>query len=375
MFESVSLDFFQHYWWVLISLLGSVLVALMFVQGGQSLLFQVASSESERSLVINSLGRKWELTFTTLVTFGGAFFASFPLFYSTSFGGAYWLWMIILFSFIVQAVSYEFRKKTGNFPGPRIFEVFLLINGFIAPFLLGVNVGAFFTGSHFYVDSYNLSYWMSAWRGLENLLNIQNVILGASLVFLTRATGGMFLNKTVDNPDVGKRAVKQIKINGVLFTVFFIVFLALLFTQTGYELDPVSKSVSMKPYKYFINLIEMPAISILFVSGAIITLTGIFLSSFKNKVYFYLTSAGTILTVFTVMIISAFNNTPFYPSTYDLQSSLSIYNSSSSHLTLSVMSVVSLLIPIVIAYIVYCWRILTRNRIGEKEIEEDGHKY
>lgn len=371
MFETLSHLALQQYWWVIVSLLGSILVALMFVQGGQALLYQIGKSDSERTMLVNTLGRKWELTFTTLVTFGGAFFASFPLFYATSFGGAYWVWFIILFGFIVQAVSYEFRKKPNNFLGSKTFEAFLFSNGLIATILLGVAVSTFFTGSEFFVNEYNLSAWQNPARGLEAALNIQNICLGLAVFTLSRVLGALYFINTIDNDNIHTASRKHLKINAALFLVFFLTFIVMLLTKDGFAVNPDTKEIYMEAFKYFHNLIEMPIVLIIFLAGVVLVLTGIYKGIFtQSKRAFWFTAGGTVLAVFSLFMLAGFNNTSFYPSTYDLQSSLTIENASSSHYTLTAMSYVSLFIPFVIAYIFWTWRVINRKDIDEQEMKE-----
>ncbi len=384
MFETLSHSALQQYWWVIISFLGAVLVFMMFVQGGQTLINQIGKTDSERSMLINSIGRKWDLTFTTLVTFGGAFFASFPLFYSTSFGGAYWVWMLILFSFIIQAVSYEYRTKPNNFLGEKTFNTFLLINGILATILIGTAVGTFFTGSEFSVDKMRLtdpenpviSQWKTATYGLEAVLNITNLTLGLSIFFLSRILGSQFFISSIDNENILKRSIKQIKINTIPFLLVFLTFVALLFTSKGFAVDPETSTVSYENYKYLHNLLDMPVVMIMLLLGVVGVLFGIYKSIFKKSAKaVWFTGIGTILTVFSVFLLAGFNNTAFYPSTYDLQSSLTIQNSSSSHYTLTVMSYVSLLVPVVIAYIWYAWKSLSKKKINEDDLANDFMKY
>ena len=376
MFEAMELSTLQQYWWIIVSLLGAVLVFLMFVQGGQTLIYNVAKTEEERSLVINSLGRKWELTFTTLVTFGGAFFASFPLFYSTSFGGAYWVWMIILFGFIVQAISYEYRKKASNFLGTATYEWFLFLNGLLATVLIGAAVSTFFTGSQFMVDDYNLSSWMVKTRGIEAAFNIQNLSLGLAVFFLARITGAMYFMMTIDNDTIVKRSVKQVMINAILFLVFFLTFVGFLLTQSGFAVDPQNGNVFMEDYKYLHNLLEMPVVLILFLIGVLLVLFGIFKCAVKKcGCSFWWTVAGIIPVVLSLFFLAGFNNTAFYPSTYDLNSSLTIYNASSSKYTLTAMSYVSLLVPFVIAYIAWAWRKINSTKVSNEDLENNTHVY
>ncbi|HBX51490.1 MAG: cytochrome d ubiquinol oxidase subunit II [Bacteroidetes bacterium GWF2_33_38] len=376
MFENLSLLTLQQYWWIIVSVLGAVFVLLTFVQGGQTLIYQIGKTELEKTMLLNSIGRKWELTFTTLVTFGGAFFASFPLFYSTSFGGAYWVWIIILFAFIIQAVSYEYRKKPSNFLGSKVYEIFLVINGVLVPVLVGAAVSTFFTGSDFYVNEYNLSQWKNAGLGLEAALNPQNLLLGLSVFFLSRILGAQYFIATIDDSNIVSRSVKQIKLNSVLFLLVFLSFVGFLLTQQGFAVNPETKQVFIEDFKYLHNLLAMPIVLIMFLIGVVLVLWGIFVGAFKNNTKaIWFTGLGSIFAVLTLFFLAGFNNTAFYPSTFDLQSSLTIENSSSSQYTLTAMSYVSLLVPFVIAYIWYAWRALTKTKITVAEMEEEGHKY
>ncbi len=379
MFENLSHLALQQYWWAIISLLGALLVFLLFVQGGQTLIYRLGKTEIERSLIVNVLGRKWEFTFTTLVTFGGAFFASFPLFYSTSFGGAYWVWMIILFAFVLQAVSYEFRSKPGNFLGKKTFEVFLFINGLVGTVFLGTAVSTFFTGSLFSVNELNLSQWETPTHGLEAALNVQNLSLGLAVFFLSRTLGTLFIIQNVRHTDVITRARKQILRDAIPFLVFFLTFTAMLLLKDGFAVNPETGEVFMQPYKYFRNLVEMPVVGILFVVGVVLVLLGIFRTRFCfekcSDKGIWGAGVGTVLTVFALFLIAGYNNTAFYPSTFDLQDSLTIQNSSSSHYTLTAMSYVSLLVPFILAYIFYAWRALTSKKIDQEELQEEKHVY
>lgn len=384
MFESLEYSTLQHYWWIINSLLAAIFVLLSFVQGGQTLVFQLGKTEIEKSMLYNSVGRKWDLTFTTLVTFGGAMFASFPLFYSTSFGGAYWVWIAILFSFIVQAVSYEYRTKANNFLGQKTYEIFLFANGLLAPLLIGTAVGTFFTGSEFSVDFIRLtdvdnpviSRWETASHGLEAALNITNLALGLSLVFLSRVLGNLYFITTVDNEIIIKRARKMLKLCSSAFLVFFLTFLGLIFTKDGFAVNPETKQVFMESYKYITNFIEMPILLILFLIGVVLVLLGIFVGAFKESTKgIWFAGIGAVLTVFALLVSVGFNNTAFYPSTFDLQSSLTIENASSSKYTLVAMSYVSLFVPVVIGYIWYAWKSLTTKKINEADIEGDDLAY
>jgi cytochrome d ubiquinol oxidase subunit II len=387
MFESLSLLTLQQYWWMIVSLLGALLVFLMFVQGGQTLLFQLGKTETEKKILINSLGRKWEFTFTTLVTFGGAFFASFPLFYSTSFGGAYWVWIAILFCFIIQAVSYEFRSKPNNFLGRKTYEIFLFINGALGTIWVGTAVSTFFTGSQFSVQKENLaeyanpviSQWQGPAHGLEAVLNWHNVALGLAIFFLARILATLYFMNTVDEKNILDRAKKQLLVNTVPFLVFFLAYVIALILSKGFAVDPVTGIVSMEDYKYLHNLLAMPAVLILFLAGVGLVLWGIILPLWKfekcSSKGIWFAGFGTILTVFAVFLLAGFNNTAYYPSTYDLQSSLTIRNSSSSHYTLTAMSYVSLMVPFVLAYIGYAWASLNKKKIDIAEMEGDEHTY
>jgi len=376
MFGNLSHLALQQYWWVIISLLAGLLVFLMFVQGGQTVIYLLGKKEIERKMIVNALGRKWEFTFTTLVTFGGAFFASFPLFYATSFGGAYWVWIAILFCFIIQAVAYEFRTKPNNFLGQKTYETFLFINGALGTLLIGTAVGTFFTGSEFYVNEFNLSQWKTPFHGLEVVLNIQNISLGLAVLFLARVLGLLYLINTVENDQVLMRARKQLWYNAIPFVVFFLFFAIRLLFIEGFAVDPSTGEVYMEPNKYLHNFLQMPLVLILFLTGVLMVLWGILSSLLQgNTRGIWFSGSGTVLTVFSLFLLAGFNNTAFYPSTFDLQSSLTIQNASSSRYTLTAMSYVSLLVPFVIAYIWYAWRSINRKRITEEEMKEESHAY
>lgn len=393
MFESLSLLALQQYWWVIISLLAGLLVFLFFVQGGQTLIYTIGKDEMERKIIVNALGRKWEFTFTTLVTFGGAFFASFPLFYSTSFGGAYWVWMIILFAFVIQAVAYEFRTKPGNFLGQKTYEAFLIINGALGTILIGAAVSTFYTGSAFEVNKLNLanifnggSTTISSWKGpahgLEAALNIQNLSLGLAVFFLARVLGLLYFMNSIDHQEIFRRSKRHLLINTIPFLIFFLLFVVLLLTRDGFavipdaSLDPRLWKIEMQPYKYLQNFLDMPLVLIIFLAGVLLVVAGIGISLFRNSTFgFWLSGPGTVLTVIALMLVAGFNNTAYYPSTYNLQSSLTIMNSSSSKFTLTAMSYVSLLVPFVLAYISYAWRSLSRKKIDVAEMESGGHTY
>lgn len=377
--------FMQHYWWFLISLLGALLVFLLFVQGGNSLLFDVAKTEEQRKMLVNSTGRKWEFTFTTLVTFGGAFFASFPLFYSTSFGGAYWLWMIILFTFILQAVSYEFQSKAGNLLGKKTYQVFLVINGVVGPLLLGGAVATFFTGSNFLINKENIgnqlmpviSSWANASHGLDALLNPWNLVLGLAVFFLSRVVALLYFTNNIDDTELNSRIRKALPANAGLFLLFFLLFLFKLLLMNGYAVKPETREIVMEPYKYLHNLIEMPVVLSLFLVGVVMVLFGI-IRTILNRTYtkgVWFSGIGTVLTVLALFLCAGYNNTAYYPSTADIQSSLTLANSCSSMFTLKTMAIVSLLIPFVVAYIFYAWRALDRKKIDVREMNEGGHAY
>ena len=377
----MSYEFLQHYWWFLVSLLGALLVFLMFVQGANTLIFTLGKTENERRLVVNSTGRKWEFTFTTLVTFGGAFFASFPLFYSTSFGGAYWLWMIILFSFVIQAVSYEFQNKLGNLLGTRTFQTFLIINGVLGPVLLGGAVATFFNGSNFIVDKGNItsmvqpviSRWANASHGLDALLDIWNVVLGVAVFFLARVLGLLYIINNVEHDNIVTRSRKQLGLNTAVFLAFFLSFLVHLLLKDGFAYDPQTGLIFIESYKYLHNLLSMWYLTLVLLVGVVSLLYGIartlFSADFNYGIWFG--GVGVVLVVLVLLLCAGWNNTAYYPSNADLQSSLTIANSSGSVFTLTAMSVVSLLIPFVLVYIFAAWRAIDRKSITEQEITED----
>lgn len=370
----------QQYWWAIVSLLGALLVFLLFVQGGNSLIFCLGKSEEKRKLMINSTGRKWEFTFTTLVTFGGAFFASFPLFYSTSFGGAYWLWMIILFSFVLQAVSYEFHDKMGNLLGKTTYETFLAINGVVGPLLLGGAVATFFTGSDFFISRNNMtdtmmpviSQWGNNWHGLDALANPWNVILGIAVFFLARVLGILYYINNIDDEEIVTRSRKALLANTILFLVFFLSFVVRTILAQGYAVRS-DGSIFLEPYKYLSNLLAMPHVLLLFVVGVVGVLYGIIRTYFKSDYDkgIWPAGIGTVLTVWALLLLVGYHGTSYYPSCTNLQSSLTIQNSSSSFFTLKVMSWVSILVPFVLAYIFYTWRILNKKKIDDSDTKED----
>ena len=377
----MTYEFLQSYWWFLVSLLGALLVFLMFVQGANTLIFCLGKTEQERRLIINSTGRKWELTFTTLVTFGGAFFASFPLFYSTSFGGAYWLWMAILFSFVIQAVSYEFQNKIGNFLGPKTFQICLIINGIIGPLLLGGAVATFFDGSNFLIEKGNIinvfqpviSKWGNASHGLDALLDPWNVVLGVAVFMLARILGMLYIKNNIDHPIIIERCTKQLPLNTLLFLVFFLAFLVHILVKDGYGYEPVTGIITIESMKYLHNLLDMPVLLLTLLIGVIGVLWGIFWSAksvdYRKGIWF--TGTGTILTVLVLFLIAGWNHTAYYPSNIDLQSSLYLANSCSSEFTLRTMAIVSFLIPFVLAYIIYAWRAIDKKRSSQEEIEKE----
>lgn len=384
MFETLSHLALQQYWWLIISLLAGLLVFLLFVQGGQTLIFVLGKTETEQKLIINALGRKWEFTFTTLVTFGGAFFASFPLFYSTSFGGAYWVWIAILFCFIIQAVSYEFRSKPSNFLGRRTYDTFLFINGLLGTILLGTAVSTFFTGSLFSVNKMNLtlftdpviSAWETPWHGLEAALNVQNIALGLGIFFLSRVLGILYIMNNISEKNIFERARRHLLYNAVLFLVFFLFWQIRLLFLDGFAYDPATQVVYREEYKYLNNFLQMPFNTVLFLLGVAGVLFGIGKSLFTQWTKgIWFAGAGTVLTVFSLFILAGYNNTAYYPSTFDLQSSLTIENSSSSKYTLTVMSYVSLLVPFVLAYIYWAWKSINNKKLDAAELEKESHSY
>ena len=376
----ITYEFLQQYWWFLISLLGGLLVFLLFVQGGNALIFLAGKTEDERQLLVNSTGRKWELTFTTLVTFGGAFFASFPLFYSTSFGGAYWVWIAILITFVFQAVSYEFQNKAGNLLGKNAFRVFLMLNGLLAPLLIGTAVGTFFTGSSFVVNKDAvadigapvISRWMGEWGGLEAVSVPFNLCLGHLVMFLAIVLGALYALNNINHEPLEKKLRKTLLRVFILFLVVLVMVLTQLFTMDGFAVD-AQGVVSMEEYKYLFNLIEMPAVLALFLVGAVLLVAGVVLTLLKSKFTrgIWLAGPGTVFVVMALFMIAGYNGTAYYPSTADLQSSLTIQNSSSSEFTLTAMSIVSLIIPFVVAYIAYFWYKMDRRSLTAQELKEE----
>jgi cytochrome d ubiquinol oxidase subunit II len=352
--------------------------------GWANLIYTLGKTEDERAILVNALGRKWEFTFTTLVTFGGAFFASFPLFYSTSFGGAYWVWMAILFCFIVQAISYEYRTKPNNFLGQRTYEVFLFVNGLLGTILLGTAVGTFFTGSQFSVVKMNLtntnnpiiSSWQTPWHGLEAALNLHNLTLGLAVFFLARVLANLYFINHVNHEQILHRARKNLLYNAIPFVVLFLVFAIWLLVREGFAVNPSNGEVFREEFKYLHNMLQMPLVAILFAAGVVLVLWGIvktLLTCTTKGIWF--AGFGTVLTVLSLFLIAGYNNTAYYPSTYNLQSSLTIFNSSSSKFTLKVMSIVSILIPFVLAYIWYAWGSINRKKIDSEDLQGEGHVY
>lgn len=379
----ITYQFLQQYWWFLIALLGGLLVFLLFVQGANALIFLAGKSEAERQLLVNSTGRKWELTFTTLVTFGGAFFASFPLFYSTSFGGAYWVWILILITFVFQAVSYEFQSKAGNILGKKTFRVFLTLNGCLAPLLIGTAVGTFFTGSAFVVNkaavgdiaSPVISRWASAWHGLEAVANPFNVEFGLMVMALAVALGALYAINNIDNEALHKSLRRALSYSFLAFLVLFVVVMGQLLTMDGYAVDG-NGVVYMERYKYLHNLLAMPHTLVMLLMGALLLVAGVAATLLKNNFNrgIWLAAPGTVLAVMALFMLAGYNNTAYYPSSVDLQSSLTLANSCSSEFTLRTMAVVSLIIPFVVAYIAYFWRQMDKKSLTVEELES-GEKY
>lgn len=373
MIGNLDLATLQQLWWIIVAVVGSLFLFLTFVQGGQTLLWQVAKSDTEKSLVINSLGRKWELTFTTLVLFGGALFAAFPKFYATSFGGAYWVWILILFTFIIQAVSYEYRKKPQNMLGTSSYELFLFINGTVGILLIGAAVGTFFTGSNFSLNAFNQVHWTHPLLGVEAVFSLFNVSLGLFLVFNARVLGAMYLLNSIDcslAPELERRLRRACMMNLVCALPFLLYFLAGLLFMQGYGFDK-SGVVSMIAGKYLQNLLAMPIVLVFLLAGLILVVWGVIATSFRDSFKgIWFAGLGTVLVGLAVFFTAGFNNTPFYPSKVDLQSSLTIYNASSSHYTLTAMTYVAFTIPFVLAYIVYVWSLMDRKKIGLDDIND-----
>ena len=379
----MTYEFLQNYWWVLIALLGGLLVALMFVQGANLHLGNRTLSDTQKRMILNSTGRKWELTFTTLVTFGGAFFASFPLFYSTSFGGAYWVWVLLLITFVFQAVAYEFQNKKDNLLGVKGFRIALMANGLLAPFLVGTAVGTFFTGSDFTVNkvaitdpsSPVISTWGNNWHGLEALGQYHAVLLGCTIMFLAAILGALYVLNNVDDDGIQAQMRRSIKIAIGPFLLFFLGWTAILLCKEGYAVSP-DGAVTLEPFKYWHNLLDMPAVLCMLLVGVVLVLFSLYLGAFsKSRKGIWYAMPGTVLVVMSVFFLAGFNGTAYYPSCTDLQSSLYLDNSCSSYFTLKVMSCVSLLIPFVLAYIAYAWHQMDKKKITAQEIEGTIHKY
>ena len=374
----ITYEFLQQYWWFLISLLGGLLVFLMFVQGGNALIFFAGKKEDERQLIVNSTGRKWELTFTTLVTFGGAFFASFPLFYSTSFGGAYWVWILILITFVFQAVSYEFQSKAGNILGKNTFRVFLTLNGFLAPLLIGTAVGTFFTGSAFTVNKNavgdaimpTISQWTNAWHGLEAVTNPFNVAFGLMVMLLAVSLGALYMINNISNEELSKRLRKSLLVSFTGFLVIFIFVVYNLFTMEGFAVNE-NGIITMQEGKYLTNILDMPVVLGMFLTGAVLLVAGVVLTLIKQTFTrgIWPSAIGTVMAVMAIFMIAGYNGTAYYPSVADLQSSLTLANSCSSEFTLKTMAIVSLIIPFVVAYIAYFWHKMDKKQLTREEIE------
>ena len=376
----MSYEFLQSYWWFVVSLMAAFLVFFLFVQGANSMIFELGKTPVERRMVINSTGRKWEFTFTTLVTFGASFFASFPLFYSTSFGGAYWVWMLILFSFVIQAVSYEFQNKLGNFLGPKTFQVCLIINGIVGPLLIGGAVATFFNGSNFVIEKSNIfssvqpviSHWANASGGLDVLLDLWAVLFGVAVFFLARVLGILYINNNVNDAAIRSRIPRQLLYNTVAFLVTFLTFFIRTLLKDGYAVDPATGAIFMEPYKYFNNLIEMWPLAIILLVGVVLLLFGIGKTVF-DKTYIkgiWPAGIGVMMVVLVLFLIAGWNDTAFYPSNVDIQYSLTIRNSSSSETTLRAMAYVSLLIPVIVAYASYAWWSIDKTKIDREEIQK-----
>lgn len=372
----ISHFFLQQYWWVIISVLAGLLVFLMFVQGGQSMIFSLPRNESDKTMIINALGRKWEFTFTTLVTFGGAFFASFPLFYSASFGGAYWVWIAILFSFIIQAIAYEYRSKPANIFGQKTYDTFLFLNGSLGPFLIGTAVATFFTGSQFSLNEMNQVKWQTPWHGLEALLNGLNLALGLAVLFLARTNGILYIMNSVEETELIHKSTRKLLVNATAFLAFFLLFVTTLLLSKGFAYDSSSGNVMMENYKYLHNILGMPAVLVLFLAGVAGVIYGIGSSIFRgSRSGIWYSGAGTMLAVISLFLVAGFNDTAFYPSAYDLNSSLTIRNASSSYFTLKTMMFVSFIVPFVAAYIWYAWKAINNKRITDGEMKAEGHVY
>ena len=372
----VSYLFLREYWWLIMSLLAGLLVFLMFVQGGQSFIFSLPRNDMQRKMVINALGRKWEFTFTTLVTFGGAFFASFPLFYASSFGGAYYLWMAILFSFIIQAVAYEYRSKPANVFGTSVFDTFLFINGCLGPFLIGVAVATFFTGSDFTLDLFNRVSWGTGWHGLEALINPVNLLLGLAVLFLARVLGLMYLENSVDDAELTRSIRKALLRNAIPFLLFFLAFVAFMLFGKGYRADAVTGEVTLVKHHYLNNLLGKIVILVLFAGGVVAVLYSLWLGIIRgSRKAIWFAGSGTVPVVMALFFLAGYGETAFYPSSTDPDSSLTLARASSSYFTLKTMMYVSFIIPAVVAYIWYAWSSINRKRITMEEMNGDDHMY
>ena len=372
----VSYLFLREYWWLIISLLAGLLVFLMFVQGGQSFIFSLPRNDMQRKMVVNALGRKWEFTFTTLVTFGGAFFASFPLFYATSFGGAYWVWMAILFSFIIQAVAYEFRSKPANVFGTRVFDTFLFLNGCLGPFLIGVAVATFFTGSDFRLDLFNRVSWGTGWHGLEALVNPVNLMLGLAVLFLARVLGLMYLENSIDDAELTLSIRKALIRNAIPFLVFFLAFVGFMLSGNGYRADTVTGEITIVRHHYLHNLLGNIFILVFFAGGVLLVLSSLWLGIFRgSRKAIWFAGSGTVPVVIALFLMAGYGETAFYPSLTDPDSSLTLARASSSYFTLKTMMYVSFIIPFVVAYIWYAWSSINRKRIDSEEMTGEEHMY
>lgn len=376
----MSYEFLQSYWWFVVSLMAAFLVFFLFVQGANSMIFELGKNPEERRLVINSTGRKWEFTFTTLVTFGASFFASFPLFYSTSFGGAYWVWMLILFSFVLQAVSYEFQNKLGNFLGPKTFQICLIINGIVGPLLIGGAVATFFNGSNFVIEKSNMfssvqpviSHWANASGGLDVLLDLWAVLFGVAVFFLARILGILYINNNINDAAIRERIPRTLLYNTIIFLVTFLTFFIRTLLKDGYAVDPATGTIFMQPYKYFNNLIQMWPLAVILLVGVVLLLFGIGKTIFvKNYIKgIWPAAIGVMMVVLVLFLIVGWNDTAFYPSNVDIQYSLTIRNSCSSETTLRAMAYVSLLIPVIVAYGSYAWWSIDKKKIDRNEIKK-----
>ncbi len=376
MFGSLDWSTLQQLWWLIVSVVGSLFVFLTFVQGGQTLLLTLPVGEDEKTLIVNSLGRKWELTFTTLVLFGGAFYASFPLFYASSFGGAYWVWIAILFTFIIQAVSYEYRRKPGNFLGQTTYEIFMFINGSVGVLLIGAAIGTFFTGSNFTLNDYNLVQWTHPLRGLEAAFSLFNLGFGLFLVFLARTLGALYLANNLAHDSLVAR-LKNSAFNNLLCALPFLLYVLIsLILMDGYAVNPQDGTVVMEANKYLNNLLQMPLNLVLLLAGLVLVVLGVVLNRFTGSVRgIWPAGLGTVLTCLAVFFLAGYNNTSFYPSKADLSSSLTIYNASSSHYTLTMMSYVALTVPFVLAYIFWVWKQMDSQKLTMEELAADKKSY